>query len=75
MFYALLLFVRANSITDITFPGTIIVWVTFVFAEYSNSTGYVIKVGVATCKAFPLKRRHFRLRGRGIYFGVSGELD
>ena len=66
MFYGLHLFVtRVNSITDNTFPGTIIVWVTFVFAKYS--TGYVIKVGVPTCKAFPLKRRHFCLRRRGFY--------
>ena len=73
MFYALLLFVtRVNSITDNTFPGTIIVWVTFVFAEYS--TGYVGKVGVATCKAFPLKGRHFHLRRRGFYLWSIGRI-
>ena len=54
MFYGLLLFAtRVNSITDNTFPGTITVWVTFVFAKCG--TGYVGKVGVATCNTFPLK--------------------
>ena len=73
MFYGLLLFVtRVNSITYNTFPGTITVWVTFVFAKYS--TGYVGKVGVATCNAFPLKWRHFGLRRRGFYLWCIGRI-
>ena len=73
MFYGLLLFVtRVNSITDNTFPGTITVLVTFVFAKCG--AGYVGKVGVATYNAFPLKWRHSGLRRRGFYVWCIGRI-
>ena len=57
MLYSLLSFVmRVDIITDNTRLRNIIVGVTFIFAEHR--AGYVVKVGVATFKAFPLKGRH-----------------